>query len=196
MLSTSLILHILIFQSSCEYTKVQAQLVVLLGPHGTNSRIPVTPIASFAANTNTEAAYKQFCNDLSQPRHTEKCTRVLTLKKKKKNDLSQLGVTENIIWQKEDKIREILKSQGMVGRSQIDDNNVGDQDQLETAYQELCKELYQIGITKDLIPPKDRVLGILRSRRMVASGQSDGSDIGDTGQLPEQVFHFLHPSNH
>ena len=111
------------FLSSCQYIEVQAQLAALLGLHGTNSRISITSIASFAANTNTETAYKQFCKDLHL-----------------------IGITGYRIRYKEDEILEILKSQGMVA-SQIVASDTRDEDQvLETAYRQFCEELFQIGV--------------------------------------------------
>ena len=140
------------FLSSCEYNEVQARLAALLGLHGTNSRIPVASIASFAANTNPEIAYKQFCKDLYQ-----------------------IGVTEEIIQQKEDQILEILeilRSQVMVTSSPID--NTEDEDQaLETAYKEFCENLRHTGVTEDMLLPKDKILEILRSRSVVAKNTGD-----------------------
>ena len=151
------------FQSSCQYIEVQEHLAALLGPHGINSKIPVTPIAAFAANTNTEMAYEQFWKDLYQ-----------------------IGVTEDIIRQNEDEIREILKSQGMVTNSQIAGNNVEDKDRiLEVAYKRYCNTLYRLGFTEDTLPPKDKILRILRSRGVVASSQRGGGNSGEKSQLQE-----------
>ena len=159
-MSTPLILWILIFLSSCEYVVAQEQLAALLGLNGTTTRIPVTSIAAFAANVDTEAANKQFCNYLCQ----------------------EIGVVEDIIRQKEDKILEILSSQGMVAGSQICGSDIGDKDQvLEMAYHQYCKDLYRIGFTEDLIPPKARILEILRSQPVAASSQSSGRSTGDKG---------------
>ena len=168
-------LRILIFLSSCEYAAVQAQLAALLGLCGTNSSIPVPPIASFAANADTEAAYKQFCKYLHQ----------------------EIGVTDDIIRQKEDEIFEILRSQGMVDCNQIGDSKVRDQDRieqeqlLEMAYKEFCESLYQLGVTEDLQPPKDKILRILRSRGVVASSQTSGRDTEDQGQSGCSLFIFV-----
>ena len=84
-----------------------------------------------------------------------------------------------MIWQKEDQILEILKSQGIVVSSRIGGS---DKDQaLEMAYHEYCKHLYEIGFTEALIPPKDSILEILRSRGVVASTQcGDGNTQDDT----------------
>ena len=169
MFSASSMLCILIFLSSCEYAVVQAQLAALLAPHGTNSesRIPVTPIASFAANTDTEMAYKQFCTYLHQ----------------------KIGATEDIIRQKEGEILEILRSQGMIAGSQIGGSKVGDQDRkLEAAYKEFCESLYQLGVTEDMQPSKDQILRILRSRGGVASSQSGDRNTGDNGQSGCSLF--------
>ena len=96
-------LWILIFQFSCQYIEVQAQLACLFNLDGTNPRIPVTPIASFAANTNTEIAYKQFCKDLYQ-----------------------IGVKKGMIRRNEEKIQEILRSQDMVSSNQIGGSDIED----------------------------------------------------------------------
>ena len=98
-------IFILLF--SCEYIEVQAQLAAVLGLHSTRSRVSVASIASFAANINTQTAYKQFCRDLYQ-----------------------IGVTEDMICRKENEILEILGSQGMVARSRMGGSNAGDQGQL------------------------------------------------------------------
>ena len=131
-------------------------MAALLGLHGTNSRISVTSIATFAANTSTEIAYKQF-----------------------RKDLHQIGVPDDLIQKNEDEIREIFKSQGMVASSQIGSSDTGDKDQvLETAYEEYCKALYQLGFTDDMFPPKDKILRVLRSRGVVASNGA-----GEKGKL-------------
>ena len=160
---------ILIFLSSCDYVKVQIQLAALLGLHGTaNSRVSITSIASFAANTNTntETAYQQFCKDLYQ-----------------------IGVTEDMVRRKKDIILEILRSQSMFSSSQISDSNTRDQNQvlgiLGAAYKRFFQDLHHIGVTEDMLPPKEKILGLLRSRGMVASSQSGGSNSGHKGQLPE-----------
>ena len=131
---------------------------------GTNSRISLTSIAAYAANTNTEIAFKQF-----------------------QKDLYQIGVPEDLIQKKGDKIREILKSQGMVASRQVS-SDTGDKDQvLETAYKEYCKDLYRVGFTDDMLPPKDKILRVLRSQGMVASSQSGGGDKGRLGSVSTYV---------
>lgn len=82
----------------------QTQLTTILGLDSSNSRIPLSSIASFAANPNTEIAYKQFCGDVYE-----------------------IGVTEDMIHQQEDNILEILRSQGMITRSQTSGSNSGGQ---------------------------------------------------------------------
>ena len=154
-------LIILILLPSRQYVEVQTQLGALLRFHAT--RIPVSIIATFAANPDIEVAYKQFCEGLNQ-----------------------IGVTEDMIRQKKDEILEILRSQDMVASSQICDNDAGDKDEvLETAYHEYCEDLHRMGFTEDLIPPKARILEILRSRGLVASSQSGGrnAEDQDEGQL-------------
>ena len=138
--------------SSYEYKEVQEQLAALLSFH---SRISVSAIASFAANSNTEMAYMQFCKDLYR-----------------------IGVTEDIVQQKGDKILAILRSQRMVASSQIGDSDIGDKDQiLEKAYKKYCNNLYKIGFTdKMILQQKDEILGILRSQGMVASSKTSGSN--------------------
>ena len=76
-------------------------MTTILGLHDTDSTISVTSIACFAANPNTQAAYEQFCNDLNH-----------------------VGITEDIIQQKENEILETLRSQGMVASDQVDGSNV------------------------------------------------------------------------
>ena len=161
-------LWILTCLSSCEYAVVQAQLAILLGLDSTSTRIPINSIAAFAANADPEIAYDQFCNDLCQ-----------------------IGITEDIIWQKKDGILEILRSQGMVAKSPIGGSGTSDKDQvLEAAYHEYCNDLYRMGFTEDLMPPKARVLKILRSRGIVSSSQSGGI-IGKKGQLDCSLFTYL-----
>ena len=165
----SLPLHILPINinsshSSCEYFEVQARLAAVLGLHGTNSQISVTSIASLAANTNTNTAYRQFCKDLGRA-----------------------GVTEDVIRQKEDKVLQILRSQGIVAGSENSGSNIGDQvdEVLEAAYKQFCEDLHQVGIAEASMPAKDKVLELLRSRGMASSSKIGGSsDIGDEGQVP------------
>ena len=143
-------------------------MAFILGLHhiARGSRISITSIASFATNTNTEAAYKQFCEDLFQ-----------------------IGVTEDITRLKEDEILYALRSQRMIASSEIGGSedsgseDIEDKDEvLEAAYQEYCEGLYRIGFTDDMIlQQKDQILGILRSQGMVTST----SKIEDKGQLLE-----------
>ena len=158
---------------SCKYSLTRTELAALLGLDGMKS-IPVTPIVSFAANADTEMAYKQFCRDLFQ-----------------------IGITNDIIRQKGDEILEILRSQGMVDNSQIVASDTRDEEDkiLETAYKQFCEELFQIGVTEDLIPPQYKVLGILRSRSIVAGrqsvGQSSGRNAEDRGQFSCLFFPYV-----
>ena len=166
--------------SSYEYIEVQAQLSAILGPHGANSRISVTSIASFAANTNTDAdtAYRWFYKGLDRA-----------------------GVTEDVKRQKGGEVLEIFRSQGMVASSEIDGSKSGDQDQaLETAYEQFCKGLYEIGMTEAWMPPKDEILKMLKSRGMVPSNQTGGSrnidDSSSTGAIGQLLDPFrLIPSH-
>ena len=93
----------LYFYHSCEYLEIQAQLTAVLGLHRTNSRISITSIASFAENANTRKAYKQFCRNLHK-----------------------IGVTEDMIRQKEAEILDILRSQSSIATS---GGNTGEQSQ-------------------------------------------------------------------
>ena len=144
-------MNINIYYCSWEYTEVQAQLTALLSLHGTSSGISVTSIAAFAANTNTDTAYRQFCKDLDR-----------------------VGVTEDVIRQKEDKILEILNSKGMVTSGGSDGSNIEDQEEvLETAYQQFCKGLYEAGMAEAWMPPKHEILKKLKSQ-VVSSSQTGG----------------------
>ena len=147
--------------------EVQAQLSALLGLHGTaNSGMSITSIASFAANTDPETAYQQFCDGLYR-----------------------IGVAKDMVQQNKDKILEILRSQGMVTTIQIGGSeSIEDKDQvLEAAYEEYCKDLYRIGFTDDMIlQQKDRILGILRSRGMDTSSKPKvkGKNSSSSKNLP------------
>lgn len=79
----------------------------VLGLHRTNSRISVTSIASFTNNANTRKAYKQFCKNLYE-----------------------IGVTEDMIHEKEKEILDILRSQNMIPSNQISDSIIEDQGEL------------------------------------------------------------------
>ena len=87
-------------------------MAAILGLHHTSSRISITSIASFSANnTDAEAAYRQFCNDLYQ-----------------------IGVTEDTFSQKEDEILDALKSQEMmVAGNQISGKGIRNHSQLPGA---------------------------------------------------------------
>ena len=78
----------------------------VLGLHRTGSRISVTSTASAVENVNTKEAYKQFCGNLHR-----------------------IGVTEDMIRQKEREILEILRPQGMVAGSQVGGSNIRNQGQ-------------------------------------------------------------------
>lgn len=85
---------------------MQARLTDIFSLHHTDSRISVNSIASFAENVNTRKAYKQFCRNLYQ-----------------------VGVTENMIRQKEKEILEIFRTKSIVASSQTGDSNIGNQGQ-------------------------------------------------------------------
>ena len=73
---------------------MQAQLTNVLGLQRTNSRISLMSIASFVEDTNTPKAYKKFCKKLHE-----------------------IGITEDLISQKEPEILEILRSENKVASS-------------------------------------------------------------------------------
>ena len=75
---------------SCEYLEAQVQLNAVLNI-SSHSGISMTSIASFAANPNIHEAYKQACQDVYQN-----------------------GVKRATVRQNEEKILEILRSQGMM----------------------------------------------------------------------------------
>ena len=70
----------------------------------------MTSIASFVENTNISTAYQEFCKNLHQ-----------------------IGVTEDLIREKEKEILEILRPQSMAAGSQIGGSNTGDKGQLQLA---------------------------------------------------------------
>ena len=83
----------------------------MFGLHRTNS-ISVTSIASFAQNANTGKAYKQFCKNLYQ-----------------------IGITEDMIEEKQKEILDILRPQCTVTKGQISGSNshIGGQGELLAA---------------------------------------------------------------
>ena len=164
--------------------EVQAQLSALLGLHGiANSIVSISSIASFAANfaanTNAEKAYKQF-----------------------RDQLYRIGVAKDVVQQNKDKILKILRSQGMVARSQIaksqiGGSGIGGKDRaLEAAYKEYCKDLYRIGFTDNMIlQQKDEILRILRSRGMVASSKISIKDKGSSSSKTLPSFRLTSQVN-
>ena len=103
---------------SCELLDIQARLTDVLGLHCTNARVSIDSISSFAGSINTKKAYKRFCKGLFE-----------------------IGVTADMIKQKEEEIRNIFKSQNttisgqigdssQMGDSQIGDSTIVDQSQL------------------------------------------------------------------
>lgn len=52
------------------------------------------------------------------------------------------------------------------------------------AYRRFCENLYQSGVTEDMVRQKEKeILEILRPQRVVASSQVENSNIGDQSQL-------------
>ena len=86
---------------------MQAQLNNLFGLHRTNSTVSIDSITSFAGSVNTKKAYKKFCKNLFG-----------------------IGVTSEMISQKEEEILNIFKGQNTVISGQVDDSNISDQSQL------------------------------------------------------------------
>ena len=83
---------------------MQAQLTSVLGLHRTSSKVSVISIASFVKDADTRRAYRQFCKNLHQ-----------------------IGVTEDMIRQKENEILEVLRSQSTAASSQIGSSNITNQ---------------------------------------------------------------------
>ena len=71
-------------------------MAVILDLHHTGSSISLTSIASFTANTDTQVAYREFCKYLHH-----------------------IGVTEDMIDQKENEILDALRSQEVVTTKQF-----------------------------------------------------------------------------
>ena len=86
---------------------MQARLTDVLGLHRTNSTVSVDSITSFAGSINTKKAYKKFCKGLFE-----------------------IGVTKEMISQKEGEIRNIFQHQIPVTSSQVDDSAIAGQSQL------------------------------------------------------------------
>ena len=86
---------------------MQARLTDVLGLHRTNSRVSIDSITSFAGSINTKKAYKKFCKKLFQ-----------------------IGVTSEMISQKEKEILDIFNTQDAATSCQTDDGDIADQSQL------------------------------------------------------------------
>ena len=101
---------ILIFFYSCEHSErleMQKKLTDILGLCHTNSKITLNTIASFAGNINSEEAYREFCRDLSQ-----------------------MGVTMDMINRKKKQILDILGPQHTASSTSV--NNQADMLQIST----------------------------------------------------------------
>ena len=85
---------------SCEFDKIQARLDSVLGLQRTMSR---DSIVSFAGSINTKKAYKKFCKGLFN-----------------------IGVTAEMIHQKESEIQDLFKHQNPAASNQIDDSTSAD----------------------------------------------------------------------
>ena len=87
---------------------MQARLTDVLGLHRTNSRVSIDSITSFAGSINTKKAYKKFCKNLFQ-----------------------IGVTSEMISEKEKEILDIFNAQSTATSSQIGDSgDIADQNQV------------------------------------------------------------------
>lgn len=83
----------------CEFLEMQARLTDALGLNNPNSKVPLDSIRSFVVSTNTKRAFRKFCKDLHQ-----------------------IGVSANVITQKEREILNICKPQSAAtsgGQSQL-----------------------------------------------------------------------------
>ena len=80
---------------------MQARLTAVLGLHRTSSKVSINSITSFVQVKDTGGAYRQFCETLHQ-----------------------IGVTEDMIRQKENEILEILRP---AVSSQISSSNIRNQ---------------------------------------------------------------------
>ena len=84
---------------------MQAQLNNLLGLHRTNSTVSIASITSIAGSINTKKAYKKFCKGLFD-----------------------IGVTKEMIGEKEEEIRNIFNPQNSATSG--DSSTIADQSQL------------------------------------------------------------------
>ena len=89
------------------FLEMQTRLTDVLGLHRTNSRVSINSITSFAASVNTKKAYKKFLKNL----HT-------------------IGVTPDMISQKEAEILNIFETQNIAISGQSDDSKLASQSQL------------------------------------------------------------------
>lgn len=86
---------------------MQARLTNVLGLHRTTPRDSTDSVASFAGSIDTQKAFKKFCKTLYQ-----------------------IGVTKEIISEKESEILNILKPPNIAISGQIDDSNIVDPSEL------------------------------------------------------------------
>ena len=86
---------------------MQARLADVLGLHHTNSRVSLDSISSFAGSIGTKKTFKKFCNSLHQ-----------------------IGVTAELISQKEREILNIFQSQNAVSSNQIVDGTMEDETEI------------------------------------------------------------------
>ena len=92
---------------SCELHEMQARLTDVLGLHRTNSTVSLDSITSFAGNIGTKEAYKKFCKSLYQ-----------------------IGVTADVVNQKETEILSIFESQNTATTGQGNDSSIENQSPL------------------------------------------------------------------
>ena len=102
---------------SCEFLEMQSRLNDVLGlpVHHTNPRVSIDSITSFAGSINTKKAYKKFCKNLYR-----------------------IGVTSEMISQKEGEILNIFNSQDTAISGQIENSNIADQSQFPVVSHFFC----------------------------------------------------------
>ena len=101
----------------------------LLGLHRTNSRVSIDSIVSFAGSINTKKAYKKAYNRFCK-------------------NLYGIGVTPDMINQKEREILDIFMSQDTATSSKMDSSTAGDQSELPVVSD--CSSIESLSIFIDI----------------------------------------------
>ena len=86
---------------------MQARFTEVLGLHRAHSRVSIHSITSFTGSISTKKTYKKLFKDLHQ-----------------------IGVTAEMITQKEEEILDMFRSQNTATSSQIDGSNISDDSRL------------------------------------------------------------------